>query len=187
MAKKKSEAFQKQNLLILVLLIIFFILTISLYFIFNVFSLDYSKQDNKPKNNFSQIIVSRIIDGDTFEISSGETVRLICVDTPEKNKKGYEEAKQFLSDLILNKQVRLEKDNSETDSYGRLLRYAYVNITSDSCSFEPPKQNELSDQTCVGSTTNTKEVFVNREIVKKGYGVIFSYGNDTKKCSEIAS
>ncbi len=36
------------------------------------------------------------------------------------------EAAQKNADLVLNKQVRLEKDVSETDRYGRLLRYVYV-------------------------------------------------------------
>ncbi|MFA5724265.1 MAG: thermonuclease family protein [Candidatus Pacearchaeota archaeon] len=178
--KKKSEAFEKQNLAILVLLLVFFILTLSLYFVFKISLLDYSK----PNINSSEIIVSEIIDGDTFKLSSGETVRLICVDAPEKNKKGYEEAKVFLSDLILNKQVRLEKDISDKDSYGRLLRYVYVEMPSLGCSFEPSTLGELSDETCVGISTN--EVFVNKEIVKNNYGILFSYGNDTKRCSEIA-
>jgi len=180
MVKKKSEAFEKQNLVILILLIVFFILTISLYFVFKITSLDYSS----PDTNDSKIIVSEVIDGDTFKLSSGETVRLICVDAPEKNTKGYEEAKKFLSDLILNKEVRLEKDVSEKDSYGRLLRYVYLDIPILGCSFEPSNPNELSDETCIGLGTN--EIFVNKEIVKNNHGVLFSFGNDTKRCSEIA-
>lgn len=183
MAKKRSEAFEKQNMFILIMLIIFFILTILLYFIFNIFSLDNkSVSENSP-----QITVSKVIDGDTFELSSGETVRLICIDAPEKNKKGYEESKQFLSNLILNRQVRLEKDSSETDSYGRLLRYVYINITTDSCSFEPSNPSEISDQTCTGSDIKTKEIFVNKEIIKNGHGTLFPYKNNTKRCSEIAN
>jgi len=181
MAKKKSEAFEKQNLVILILLIIFFILTILLYFIFNINLLDYSKSEN----NSSQIIVNEVIDGDTFKLSSGETIRLICIDAPEQNKKGYEESKEFLSSLILNKEVRLEKDISNIDSYGRLLRYVYVNITENSCAFEPPNPNEFSNQTCISS--DIKEIFVNKEIIKNNHGTLFPYGNDTKRCSEIAN
>ena len=32
-----------------------------------------------------QLTVSRVVDGDTFELSDGRTVRLIGVDTPEKH------------------------------------------------------------------------------------------------------
>ena len=107
-----------------------------------------------------QSYVSRIVDGDTFDLSTGERVRLICVDTPEINQEGYDEAKEFLKSMIFNKRVRLEKDISETDKYGRLLRYVYVNISGD-------------------------EIFVNKELFRKGYGEIFRYGNDTRRCNEI--
>lgn len=154
--QKKSEAFEKQNLIILILLLIFFIITVSFYIIFNV-----SLKDSQSDKDNPTITVARIIDGDTFEISSRETVRLICIDAPEKGRQGYNEAKQFLSDLILDKQIRLEKDVSETDEYERLLRYVYVN------------------------DSNNNEIFVNKELVKQGYAILFPYGNDTKKCSEI--
>jgi len=106
----------------------------------------------------------RIIDGDTFELANGDIVRLVCVDTPEKGKEGYEEATDFLFSLIYNKEVRLEKDVEDKDIYGRLLRYVYINATED---------NE------------EKEIFVNKEIVKQGYGDLFLYGNNTAKCGEI--
>jgi len=104
----------------------------------------------------TQSLVTRVIDGDTFEISTGEKVRLICIDTPEKGESGFNEAKEFLEKLILNKNVTLEKDITNKDKYRRLLRYAYVN-----------------------------DLFVNKEIVQKGYGKIYRYEPDTKKCSEI--
>lgn len=106
--------------------------------------------------------VLEVIDGDTFKLWNGEIVRLICVDAPEKGKIGYEEAKEFLSFLILSKEVRLEKDVSDKDEYGRLLRYVYV------------------------IEKNNDEVFVNKEIVQQGYAEVFIYGNDTAKCGEIA-
>lgn len=76
--------------------------------------------------------VSRVIDGDTFEIQGGIKVRLIGVDTPEMKNKNKNidcfaaEAKKKAEDLLTNKEVVLEKDVSETDKYGRLLRYVYV-------------------------------------------------------------
>ena len=104
--------------------------------------------------------VTLVIDGDTFEIHSGESVRLICIDTPELGDSGSYEAKEFLEGLILNKEVRLEKDISETDKYGRLLRYVYVNESG-------------------------KEVFVNKELVQNGYADVWRYGEDVKRCGEI--
>jgi micrococcal nuclease len=70
--------------------------------------------------------VTRVIDGDTFVINSGETIRLLCVDTPEKNTTGYEEATTYLESLILNKEVILNPSITNKDQYGRLLRYVYV-------------------------------------------------------------
>ncbi|MDD5699851.1 MAG: thermonuclease family protein [Candidatus Nanoarchaeia archaeon] len=71
-----------------------------------------------------------VIDGDTFELYDGseiQTIRLLCVDTPEKNQEGYEEAKLFLQSRILGKQVILQSSITEKDNYNRLLRYVYVN------------------------------------------------------------
>jgi len=81
-----------------------------------------------PKAN-----VTKVIDGDTIEISSGATVRLICIDAPEIEEPFYEEAKQKTTDLLLNKEVCLEKDVSDTDQDGRLLRYVY-NCLDGNCS-----------------------------------------------------
>ena len=50
--------------------------------------------------------VIRVIDGDTFNTEQRmKSVRLERVDTPEKGKEGWAEAKQALTDLILNKKV----------------------------------------------------------------------------------
>jgi endonuclease YncB( thermonuclease family) len=104
--------------------------------------------------------VSRVIDGDTFELEGGEKVRLICIDTPETGENGYEEAKNFLIGLIENKTIILEKDVSDKDAYGRLLRYVYLNESGEG-------------------------LFVNKEIVRAGFGEVWAYGNDTAKCGEI--
>jgi endonuclease YncB( thermonuclease family) len=76
--------------------------------------------------------VTRIIDGDTFEVSSNfgdkETVRPIGIDTPERGEPCFKEAGAQLSALILNKNVDLvasaSTDNRE--GRGRLLRYVEI-------------------------------------------------------------
>lgn len=76
--------------------------------------------------------VKRVIDGDTIELASGKRVRYIGIDTPETvdPRKPVQcfgrEAKAENVRLVDGKAVRLEKDVSETDKYGRLLRYVYV-------------------------------------------------------------
>ncbi len=80
-------------------------------------------------------LVDRIVDGDTFTLTSGEKVRLIGIDTPESQdpNKPVEyystEAKDQLEQLIGNKQVRLEFGDERTDKYGRLLCYVWVGDT----------------------------------------------------------
>jgi len=70
--------------------------------------------------------VAKIIDGDTFELSDGTKVRLLCVNTPETGERFYTESKDWLANLILYKQVRLERDVTDEDEYGRKLRYVFV-------------------------------------------------------------
>jgi endonuclease YncB( thermonuclease family) len=75
--------------------------------------------------------VSRVIDGDTIVISTGQHVRYIGMDTPEMSplEAFAQEATDVNRDMVEGKTVRLEKDTSETDRYGRLLRYVWVGDT----------------------------------------------------------
>lgn len=102
--------------------------------------------------------VTRVIDGDTFVIATGQRVRLIGINTPEVNQPYYLEAKQKLASLIENKEVQMEKDVSETDKYGRLLRYVYID-----------------------------SLFVNAELVKEGYAQAFTYPPDVKHADEFVT
>lgn len=82
--------------------------------------------------------VVRAIDGDTIEVLIGgekKTVRYIGINTPEtvhpsKPAECFgKEASDKNKMLVEGQSVRLEKDISETDKYGRLLRYVYVGET----------------------------------------------------------
>lgn len=110
--------------------------------------------------------VVRVIDGDTFVLDSGEKVRLIGVDAPEKNECFSQEASARLSQLILEKSVRLETDVSDTDRYDRLLRYVYV--ATDQSSEDTP-------------------VSVNTQLVLDGVAVAKAYPPDTQKQVELDS
>ena len=73
--------------------------------------------------------VSYVFDGDTIEVKrDGQTyrVRYIGVDTPEREEPYYQEAADFNRDLVADETVILVRDVSETDQYGRLLRYVYL-------------------------------------------------------------
>lgn len=104
-----------------------------------------------------QVLVARVIDGDTIELETGQKVRYIGIDTPETQdrRQGVEcygqEAAAKNKELIAGKYVRLEKDISEADRYGRLLRYVYL-------------ENQL----------------INQVLVAEGYARAASYPPDIK-------
>ena len=120
-------------LLILILLLVIF-LTASLII----------KQINRPQttkntsiiptvtlNNRQTVRVIKVIDGDTIQIEGGRFVRYIGIDSPELADSGKpatcfsEEATIRNRELVEGKFIELEKDVSENDQYGRLLRYVY--------------------------------------------------------------
>jgi endonuclease YncB( thermonuclease family) len=104
--------------------------------------------------------VIEVVDGDTIKVlldGAAYTVRYIGIDTPETvhPEIGVEwmgpEASAANEELVAGKTVRLERDVSETDRYGRLLRYVYVG-----------------------------DLFVNQELVRLGYAQVSTYPPDTK-------
>jgi len=78
----------------------------------------------------SEAKVTRIVDGDTIELDDGRKVRYLLVDTPESTNGATDcygtNAKDFNTDLVLNKTVSLSYDVECTDRYMRTLAYVYV-------------------------------------------------------------
>ena len=70
-------------------------------------------------------IATKIIDGDTFLIEGGYSVRILGIDADERGYPCYEEAKNRLEELILNKKVKLEQGEENLDRYCRYLRYIF--------------------------------------------------------------
>ena len=88
--------------------------------------------------------VTWIYDGDTLKVDPHGKVRLIGIDTPEKEnskrdsyliKKGistarqrelYQQAKTFNIEQVKGQQVTLTLDDPERDRYGRLLVYLHL-------------------------------------------------------------
>ncbi len=64
-------------------------------------------------------------DGDTLRLSDGKYVRLVGIDTPEKDEEFYKDAKRLCERAVLDKRVRLEYDREKKDRYGRLLAYVF--------------------------------------------------------------
>ncbi|MCM8800936.1 MAG: thermonuclease family protein [Candidatus Omnitrophica bacterium] len=121
--------------------------------------------------NYNDILVKRVIDGDTLQLENGQRVRLIGIDTPEMHQsdKLYKDSQrtkkdiitikqlgikayEFTRNLVEDKRVRLEFDVERYDKYGRLLAYVY-----------------LKDGT-----------FVNAEIIKEGYANLMTVPPNVK-------
>jgi micrococcal nuclease len=93
-----------------------------------------------------EALVTKVLDGDTVVLESGETVHYLGVDAPRlRGKEGgaeffAREAFRQNKSLVLLKKVRLEFDVQKKDGEGRLLAYVHV-----------------------------KNVFVNGELIRLGY------------------
>ena len=105
-----------------------------------------------------QATVVRVIDGDTIDVEvdgKTERVRYIGIDTPETvhPSKPVEcmgaEASAKNKELVLGSEVRLVKDITDRDKYGRLLRYVYQGDT-----------------------------FVNEALVRGGFASVYTYPPD---------
>lgn len=78
-------------------------------------------------SEFQGEVVS-VIDGDTIEVlknGNAVRIRLNGIDCPEKAQDFGTKAKQFTSDLIFGKTVRIRE--KEIDRYGRIIADVYVN------------------------------------------------------------
>lgn len=84
------------------------------------------------ENRGEWVTVKRVVDGDTFVLTTGERVRLIGVDTPETvhpNKQVEpfgQEASRYSKSMLTGQKVRLEFDVEKRDRYKRLLAYVYL-------------------------------------------------------------
>ena len=95
--------------------------------------------------------VKRVIDGDTIELRGGERVRLLGINAPEKGQYLYKEAKEYLKSLVEGKTVRLVRDKTNKDKYGRFLRYVFLG-----------------------------DMFINLEMIEKGYASVYIIPPDDK-------
>ena len=118
-------------------------------------------------------LILRAVDGDTLELADGEgegeIIRLLCVDAPELGEEGYEEAKDYLSSLLVlsgagaeegEENIRIERHG--IDKYNRTLAWIYY----------------------ADSGGGGNETLVNKEIIDNGYGEVFEY--DGTNCSLVA-
>jgi len=70
--------------------------------------------------------VTEVIDGDTLRVAGPapeDVVRLVGINAPEEGECWADEATAALTRIVSSGPVRLERDVSDRDRYGRLLRY----------------------------------------------------------------
>lgn len=120
--------------------------------------------------NFEEAKVAKVIDGDTIEVIVNDQVfkvRYIGVDTPETvdPRKKVEcfgkEASKENKELVEGRIISLEKDVSEVDSFGRLLRYVYLKIDND------------------------QTLFINDYLIRAGFGKAITFPPDIKYSSRF--
>lgn len=118
-----------------------------------------SEPDSSPSTISTIIIdkigiVSNVIDGDTFDLSSGKRIRLADIDAPEIYETGYTSSKNKLISIILDKTVYLDVDDIyQKDIYGRWVCVVYI-------------------------SWGTSYLNVNYALVSDGYAVIDDYENE---------
>jgi micrococcal nuclease len=115
--------------------------------------------------------IVRVVDGDTIVIDRGrgdERVRYIGIDTPESVKPNTpvefmaKEASAANEALVAGRDVVLERDVSDTDRYDRLLRYVWF-LDGDAY------------------------VFVNLELVRRGFAQVATYPPDVRWTDTLVS
>jgi micrococcal nuclease len=102
--------------------------------------------------------VMHVVDGDTVDIESEMRIRLLGIDSPESGTCYFDESKAALKKLVEGKHIRIEKDITGADRYGRLLRYAYL----------PSDKPEDDD------------IFINTWLLEQGFARVQSIAPDTR-------
>lgn len=89
-----------------------------------------------------EVLIARVLDGDTIETSKGERIRYLGINAPETGQPFSSDATLANKTLVLGKKASLEFDIQTKDRYGRTLSYVFAGNT-----------------------------FVNLEMIKKGLAV----------------
>lgn len=128
------KRFLKKNKVLLAIIIGALIVVVAVYYLprqnknFEIYKGELKETcENIPDLPDETIkLVTKIIDGDTFLIEGGYSVRILGIDADERGYPCYEAAKTGLEKLILNKQVKLIKGKEDKDQYCRYLRYVFL-------------------------------------------------------------
>lgn len=87
-----------------------------------------ANQDQRSRT----VAVGRVLDGDTFDTSDGERIRLLGIDAPEvahhdsKEEPFGNESRDWLQAILKNQSVRLTFEQRQQDHYGRTLAWVWL-------------------------------------------------------------
>lgn len=119
-----------------------------------------------------KVTVESVVDGDTIWVRDADhnrlKIRIIGVDAPETPKpdnsgEPFAEEAQAFAEICLDGQViYLERDVSDKDQYGRLLRYVWL---------DQPTDNDVS---------TFEKLNFSALLVRGGYANVVVYGDDDK-------
>lgn len=125
-------------------------------------------------------IAAEVEDGDTFRLTTGQTVRMVGMDAPNRGEAGDKEAREELERMIKEKKVWLEYDRYQDDKYGRILGWVWVDCESNRPKFKPADYMHLSgkesreylEEKAEGCKEGT---LINKKMVEKGLASPVTY------------
>ncbi len=133
------------------------------------------KEVPTSENSYYEIgQIKRVVDGDTAIVSLDNEdyrLRFIGINTPEYNLSENiveplgKEASDYSKKILQGQRVYLEKDKSDQDHYGRLLRYVWLKPAANP---ENPSYSEIRNN------------MVNAIIIDQGYSKAKNYPPDDK-------
>lgn len=124
----------------------------------------FSHTTNCPKDKKEQVVTA-VCDGDTIVVEKGSCktgfpenkIRLLGIDAFEMGQEPYgKRGKDFLTKLLLNKEVCIETDIDKKDIYDRTLGYVF-----------------------------NESIFINEEVLKNGHAILYDFPPNTKYINRL--
>jgi endonuclease YncB( thermonuclease family) len=99
--------------------------------------------------------VTSVIDGSTFTISTGETIKLAEITTPASGEAGFESSRSYLANMIQGKPIILDVDTLVVSDQGKFLCVAYLDFNSSH--YENINKAMLENSYAAPTSTRTTE------------------------------
>ena len=163
--KALSQIKKKERTKLIVMNIFRIVFILFLFILVNLYSASISSSlfTKDCRENKKSYYVKSVFDGDTVLVGSGqkselrEKIRFVGIDAFEHEQNGYgKSGKDFLSMLVLNKNICVETDVQKKDIYGRTLGYVFV-----------------------------MDRFINEELVKNGLALLYDFPPNIKYIDKL--